>query len=62
MSTVICSYPTCNEPAIGRCDNCDEVAFCSDHGSPGGDQELSTGGVIAVPARCFACGGFNADE
>ena len=61
-----CDYPECPCPAITTCDNCD-AAFCSDHGSRGGDREGGTNadgspyGAYAVPSQCWKCGGFNAD-
>jgi hypothetical protein len=55
-----CAYPECPVPAIGQCDNCDSN-YCFDHGTPGGDRPVQDVGMVAYPARCWKCGGFNAD-
>jgi hypothetical protein len=57
---LICAYDGCAELAVSYCENCG-ASFCEDHGSRGGDRETE-GGLRAVPAACWRCGGFNADE
>jgi hypothetical protein len=56
-----CDYFECLCPAIQRCEEC-EAAFCSDHGTGGGDRQVQDVGAVAVPGRCWKHGGFNADE
>lgn len=57
-----CAYLDCNEKQVTQCDNCG-TAFCSDHGTRGGDREDDRykGGMVAVPSVCWKCGGFNVD-
>jgi len=61
MLTVDCGYDECPCTAVGRCEKCD-AAFCSDHGSLGGDRQVSEVGPVAVPSACWRHGGFNVDE
>lgn len=58
---VTCGCPTCDEPAYGSCDECDQ-RFCSDHGTKGGDRQIQDVGAVAHPSLCWNCGGFDADE
>lgn len=56
-----CQFPGCHELATHECENCD-LRFCLDHGSAGGDREVQDVGLVAYPAVCWNCGGYNADE
>ena len=62
-----CSRPGCRESGSHTCEICDR-RFCDDHGSKGGDREGGSNpngspyGAYAVPACCWNCGGFDADE
>ncbi len=55
-----CDYNGCPCAAIAACEHCGN-AFCSDHGSCGGDHQIENVGAVAYPAQCWKCGGFNAD-
>ena len=57
----LCAYPGCAEMAETWCNQCDSN-FCSDHGTAGGDRPVQDVGLVAHPAACYRCGGFNADE
>ncbi len=57
---VTCSKPECEEISSHVCELCDN-AFCSDHGSVGGDRQVEDVGWVAYPSACWKCGGFNAD-
>lgn len=60
---ILCAHRDCGRQAESHCDTCiDDTPFCSDHGSVGGDREGDeTSLCVAVPARCWKCGGFNVD-
>ena len=57
--TFNCDKPGCGEVGARQCEVCDGW-FCSDHGTRGGDRETE-GGLVAYPACCWKCGGFDAD-
>lgn len=65
--SALCQFRGCPEPATHECENCD-TRFCLDHGSAGGDHDGiinargQQSGCYAVPAVCWKCGGYNADE
>lgn len=57
-----CEHPLCSPRRVadGWCERC-EKAFCSDHGTQGGDRQVQEVGAVAFPSQCWECGGFNAD-
>jgi len=55
-----CQHPDCKRTETTQCENCNRW-FCSDHGSAGGDRQTQEVGMVAQPAACWSCGGFDAD-